>query len=60
MVALNIGEQVKIANMPDIIFTVVGKNLDGSVNIEAHLDGTKFMSYADIAPEMLRKVTTPA
>lgn len=56
MSGLNIGELVKLANIPEVIFTIVQKNIDGSVNIEAQLSATQIMSYCDIAPEMLRKV----
>ena len=52
---MQIGEQVKLAIMPDVIFKIIKQNTDGSFEVEANF-GNQHISYGNIAPEMLRRV----
>ena len=56
--SMNVGEQVKLAVMPDIVFKIIKKNTDGSFEVAAHF-GNQHISYDNIAPEMLRRVSVP-
>jgi hypothetical protein len=55
MTEMKIGEQVKLAIMPDVIFKIVKQNTDGSFEVQAAF-GNQNISYGNIAPEMLRRV----
>ena len=55
MNTMQVGEQVKLAIMPEIIFKITKQNTDGSFEVQAHL-GNQDISYGNIAPEMLRRV----
>ena len=51
-----IGSDVMMATIENIVFTVINKNVDGSFEIEAILDGKNIIKYGNIAQEMLRLV----
>lgn len=53
--SMQVGQQVKLAVMPDVIFKIIKQNADGSFEVEAHF-GNQHISYGNIAPEMLRLV----
>jgi len=55
---MQVGEQGKLASMPNVIFKIIKKNTDGSFEVEAKL-GNQHISYGHIAPEMLRRVQSP-
>jgi hypothetical protein len=57
MATMQIGAQVKLATMPNVIFKITKQNTDGSFEIQAHF-GAQDISYGNIAPEMLRPVQT--
>lgn len=57
MIAIQIGQQVKLASIPDIVFTVIAKNLDGSFQIEGKLSAENMLTYAHICGEMLRPIS---
>ena len=50
---IELGVLEKVEN---IVFEVINKNVDGSFEIEAKLDGTNIIKYGNIAQEMLRLV----
>lgn len=56
MTTMQIGELVKLATMPELIFKIIKRNSDGSYEVVADL-GNQNISYGHIAPEMLRRVT---
>ena len=56
MTTMQIGELVKLATMPELIFKIIKRNTDGSYEVAANL-GNQNISYGHIAPEMLRRVT---
>lgn len=41
---MQVGEQVKLASMPNVIFKIIKKNTDGSFEVEAKL-GNQHISY---------------
>ena len=53
---IRIGSNVMMATVENIVFEVINKNVDGSFEIEAKLDGTNIIKYGNIAQEMLRLV----
>lgn len=56
MTKICIGSDVMMATIENIVFTVINKNVDGSFEIEAILDGKNIIKYGNIAQEMLRLV----
>ena len=54
---MQVGEQVKLAIMPDVVFKIIKQNTDGSFEVQANL-GNQQISYGHIVPEMLRRVKT--
>lgn len=53
---IGIGSDVMMATIENVVFTVINKNVDGSFEIEAILDGKNIIKYGNIAQEMLRLV----
>jgi hypothetical protein len=58
MNTMQVGEQVKLAIMPEITFKITKQNTDGSFEVQAHF-GNQNISYDNIAPEMLRRAARP-
>ena len=56
MHGFEIGQQVKLATMEQVIFTVTMINPDGSYVIEAALSTEQTLTYSNVSQEMLRLV----
>ena len=56
MHGFEIGQQVKLATMEQVIFTVTMINPDGSYVIEAALSTEQTLTYSNVTQEMLRLV----
>jgi hypothetical protein len=50
---LHVGQQVKLANLPHMIFKIVAYNNDGSYRIVADIAGQQRLEYDHVAQEML-------
>ena len=55
MSKIELGNQVRLAAMEKIVFTVVEENTDGSFEIEARISEDQILRYGNISKEMLRK-----
>ena len=54
MHGFEIGQQVKLATMEQVIFTVTMINPDGSYVIEAALSTEQTLTYSNVSQEMMR------
>lgn len=50
---LELGQTVKLASLPNMLFKIVALHCDGSYQISAHLDVTTQLSYDHVCREML-------
>ena len=51
-----VGEKVKIATQPDIVFEIIQVNNDHSYEIQYQLSDQQIFKYGNIPAEMLQKV----
>lgn len=56
MTKFDIGQSVRLASNPDIIFQITQINIDRSVQIQVLCSGLSHLTYDNVSPEMLRKV----
>ena len=56
MTTFEIGNKVKLATHPELIFDVVRINQDQSYELQIRLSETKILSYGNISAEMLKKI----
>lgn len=54
MLHFQVGQQVKLATMAEVIFTITMINPDGTYVIEAVLSQDQTLTYSNVSQEMLR------
>lgn len=56
MLHFQVGQQVKLATMAEVVFTITMINPDGTYVIEAVLSQDQTLTYSNVSQEMLRLV----
>ncbi|MDM1719356.1 hypothetical protein [Acinetobacter towneri] len=54
MLHFQVGQQVKLATMAKVVFTITMINPDGTYVIEAVLSQDQTLTYSNVSQEMLR------
>ncbi|MDM1487012.1 MULTISPECIES: hypothetical protein [Acinetobacter] len=54
MLHFQVGQQVKLATMAEVVFTITMINPDGTYVIEAVLSQDQTLTYSNVSQEMLR------
>ncbi|WP_419225170.1 hypothetical protein [Acinetobacter sp. A2] len=54
MLYFQVGQQVKLATMAEVVFTITMINPDGTYVIEAVLSQDQTLTYSNVSQEMLR------
>ncbi|MBF4519816.1 MULTISPECIES: hypothetical protein [Acinetobacter] len=54
MLYFQVGQQVKLATMAEVVFTITMINPDGTYVIEAALSQDQTLTYSNVSQEMLR------
>ena len=54
MLYFQAGQQVKLATMAEVVFTITMINPDGTYVIEAALSQDQTLTYSNVSQEMLR------